>query len=73
MPRTGVIVTNNPHPSSEQLKLQLGMPWDGVDPRYLTRAYSRFSLSSEGTGRLNPEPISAEQLELFPEGTHYGS
>ena len=62
--------------SSDQLLLELGMPWDGQDPRYLTRAFTQFSLSSEGTGRLNLRPIRpvvAVQLELFPEGTSYGS
>ena len=62
--------------NSEQLLLQLGMPWDGRDPRYLTRAFSRFSLASEGTGRSNPESFEAkdvDQFELFPEGTSYGT
>jgi len=56
----------------EQLLLRLGMPWDGVSPRYLTRAPKTLSLASEGTGRLNLD-AAAVQLELFPEGTHYGS
>ena len=59
--------------NSEQLKLELGMPWDGKDPRYLTKAYERFKLARIGTGRPNPVRIHAVQLELFPEGTHYGS
>jgi len=62
--------------NSEQLELELGMPWYGISPRYLTRAPERISLSSEGTGRPNLElvrPVFAVQLELFPEGTHYGS
>ena len=61
---------------SRQLELKLGMPWDGRDPRYLTRAFQRFSLSSEGTGRsmedLDRLALVA-QLELFPEGTSYGT
>jgi len=36
---------------SEQLSLELGMPWDGVSPRYLTKGRLVFSLASEGTGR----------------------
>ena len=56
----------------EQLLLELGMPWNGVSPRYLTQAHGRFSLASEGTGRVNPDAPSV-QLELFPEGTSYGS
>ena len=55
---------------SEQLLLKLGMPWDGVSPRYLTRAPKKLSLASEGTGRVNPDD---SQLELFPEGTPYGA
>ncbi len=61
---------------SEQLLLELGMPWDGISPRYLTRAPKRISLSSEGTGRPSQESFQAthaDQIELFPEGTHYGS
>jgi hypothetical protein len=52
------------------------MPWDGKDPRYLTRAFEIFSLSSEGTGRPNLKSFQAthaDQIELFPEGTHYGT
>ncbi len=62
--------------NSEQLKLELGMPWDGISPRYLTRAPKRLSLASEGTGRVNLEPIrpvQVIQLELRLEGGSYGS
>ena len=62
--------------NSEQLKFQLGLPWDGVDPRYLTKGFARRSFVREGTGRLILEAIGAMdpiQLELFPEGTPYGS
>ncbi len=59
--------------NSEQLKLELGMPWDGVSPRYLTRAPKRISLASEGTGRSNLELSRVVQLELFPKETPYGS
>ncbi len=62
--------------NSQQLWLKLGMPWDGISPRYLTRAFAAFSLASEGTGRVNLEPsrpVQVIQLELFPEGTSYGS
>jgi len=58
--------------NSEQLKLELGMPWDGVSPRLLTKGRLLFSLASEGTGRARQDADSA-QLELFPEGTHYGT
>ena len=56
----------------EQLQLDFGEPWRGLSPRYLTRAHSMFSLASEGTGRVNLAP-DVNQLELFPEGTPYGS
>ena len=62
--------------NSLQLQLELGMPWDGISPRYLTRGFIDFSLASEGTGRSNLVPIrplEVVQLELFPEGTSYGS
>ena len=58
--------------NSPQLLLPLGMPWNGVSPRYLTKAPRKLSLASEGTGRVNQDGPSV-QLELFPEGTSYGS
>ena len=58
---------------SEQLLLPLGMPWNGVSPRYLTKAPRKLSLASEGTGRVNLDPVRTHQLELFPEGTYYGT
>ena len=65
----------NKHPP-DQRSSESAEPWNGKSPRTLTRAYERFSLSSEGTGRANLEPtrlIESVQLELFPEGTHYGT
>ncbi len=59
-------------PISEQLWLELGMPWDGISPRYLTRAPKRLSLASEGTGR-SIQDESGQQLELFLEETSFGS
>jgi len=59
-----------------QLELKLRMPWNGYDPRSLTRGHVRCSFSSEGTGRSIREPILSPyvvQLELFPEGTSYGT
>ena len=61
------------HVKSEQLRLKLGMPWDGVSPRCLTRGFERLSLASEGTGRSIGDAVPSIQMELFPEGTHYGS
>ena len=61
--------------SSEQLSLDLGMAWNGYSPRSLTRGAISFTFQA-GTGRLNlelPQPILAVQLELFPEGTYYGT
>ena len=57
----------------EQLELDLRMPWNGVSPRCLTRGSKVFSFLRKGMTRPNPEPIVAVQLELFPEGTPYGS
>ncbi len=47
-------------------------PWGGVSPRTLTKAHLKFSLPSERA----TWPIldaSGLQLELFPEGTSYGT
>ena len=58
----------------DQLKLELRMPWDGYSPRGLTGSFRRFSFLRKGMTRPDPEPIEGPvQLELFPEGTHYGS
>ena len=59
--------------NSVQLRLKLGMPWDGISPRYLTRGFVPLSLASEGTGRSIEDAEPSIQLELFPEGTSYGS
>ena len=59
--------------NSEQLQLDLRMPWNGYDPRSLTRAAERFSLASEGTGRVNRDESQGVQLELFPEEKSNGS
>ncbi len=61
--------------NSDQLRLELRLPWDGYSPRSLTKAAERFTFQA-GMGRLNRVLIPFEeavQLELFPEGTHYGS
>ena len=61
--------------NSEQLQLDLRMPWDGYSPRSLTRIAMNFTFRA-GTGRVNRESFETPdvlQLELFPEGTHYGS
>ena len=47
---------------SDQLMLKLGMPWDGRDPRCLTKAFERFSLASEGTGWVNFETSGPVQV-----------
>ena len=60
---------------SEQLKLELRMPWDGHDPRSLTRAALARSLASEGTGRSDRqtfETLHVGQMEFFPEEKSYG-
>ena len=58
------------HPG-EQLELELGMPWQGRSPRFLTRAFldRRFG----GTGRVNRDesrvlrerPDQREDLQLW--------
>ena len=59
----------------DQLELKLGMPWNGYDPRSLTRV--RISLTSlQGTGRSIQQRVgwpSVVQLELFPEERSYGA
>ncbi len=57
----------------DQYLLNLRMPWNGYDPRSLTRGSRIFSLASEGTGRVNMDESEGAQLELFPEGIPYGS
>jgi len=50
------------------------VPWGGVSPRELTRAFRAFSFTAEGMGPLNPDaprvgenkPEAPAQLELFP-------
>ncbi len=64
--------------NSDQLVLDLEhrlLPWNGRSPRSLTRAFELFTFRA-GTGRVDHEPIVATdsvQLELFPEGTSYGT
>ncbi len=58
-----------------QLELKLGMPWNGYSPRSLTRIAKILTFQA-GTGRSNLgtfEAIDVDQIELFPEGTPYGS
>ncbi len=56
---------------SDQLELELGMPWYGISPRYLTRAPQRLIV--RGTGRPDHLRINAAQLTMFLEGTPYGT
>ncbi len=60
--------------NSEQLQLDLRMPWNGYDPRTLTRVALEFTFRA-GTGRVNRDESGdgSVQLELFPKGTHYGT
>ena len=61
------------HPDSDQLKFVFkDWPWDGQDPRDLTKGADFLRLAPRGA----PDDFvleDAEQLELFPEGTPYGS
>jgi len=59
--------------TAEQLVLELGMPWDGVSPRYLTKYFEVFSFGRSGASRSIQDAPAVVQLELFPEGTPYGS
>ncbi len=54
-------------PSEQQLCLKLGMPWEGVSPRYLTRAHFDFSLGARGDDPPEPSDSHPAQLSLFPE------
>ena len=56
---------------SDQLCLELGMPWNGYSPRYLTQAHKVFRLAPEGASRPVQERGMTVQLELFPEGTSF--
>ena len=66
------VIEARPSPSVSVVAVEVAVPWDGRSPRSLTKAYERFSLASEGTGRVNPD-APGEQLEMFPEGTLYGT
>ena len=57
---------------SEQLSLGLHMPWNGYSPRSLCKINATRKLANEGASRLIQDgPVV--QLELFPEGTSYGT
>jgi len=58
---------------SLQLSLDLRMPWNGHSPRGLTRGSRVVSFVRKGMGRsiLPRDPVT--NLELFPEGTSYGT
>jgi len=49
------------------------MPWNGVSPRGLTRAAKRFNFLRKGMAPPKAKAKDPEQLELFPEGTSYGT
>ena len=50
----------------------IGWPWDGQNPRDLTRAAELFTFAARGAP-AEPRADESLQLELFPEGTHYGT
>jgi len=57
----------------DQLKFEFkGWPWDGQNPRDLTKAADFFRLPPRGAP-AEPMNAVAVQLELFPEGTPYGA
>jgi len=49
------------------------MPWDGYSPRSLTKGANILSFPRKGMTRPDRGAIDGRQLELFPEGTHYGT
>ena len=59
--------------NSEQLKLDLGMPWHGVSPRYLTKGSKILSLPSDGASRSIRDASDVDQLMLFPEERSFGT
>jgi len=54
-------------PFGEQLQLDLRMPFNGYNPRSLTRGSRVVSLPASGTGRVHPDADEGAQLTLFPE------
>lgn len=50
-----------------QLELRLRMPWNGYDPRGLTRGSRVISFVRKGMTRPDLGTNAAIQLELFPE------
>ena len=72
----GLVITgaSNTSVNSVQLSLPLDLgPWDGVSPRYLTRVHKVFSFPRERMTWPTQDPIHGLQIEMFPEGTPYGS
>ncbi len=57
----------------DQLLLDLGMPWDGVSPRYLTRGFVPCTFAGTSPPQLGDPPELTAQVEMFPEGTPYGT
>ena len=55
-----------------QLQLDLRMPWNGYDPRTLTKGARAFRLTPEGTPRPDPGTSMPDQLTLFLKGSPYG-
>jgi len=53
--------------NSDQLLLNLRMPWDGRSPRSLTRVALARRFATGGTGRSIGEQFHVDQLMLFPE------
>ena len=51
----------------DQLELDLGEPWRGISPRYLTQAHARFSLPHDGAPPPSAPRPDGNQLTLFPE------
>ena len=58
----------------EQLWLDLDLgPWDGQSPRYLTRCAKNFSFPRKRMTWPTQDLDQGLQIEMFPEGTPYGT
>ena len=58
--------------NSEQLQLDLRMPWDGHSPRFLTKGATIVSVTASGASRVERYEF-VEQLRLLLKGAFDGS
>ena len=55
----------------DQLELRLRMPWNGYDPRSLTKGSRVISFRCEGAPRPDPAICMSAQRDLFLKGNPY--